>query len=177
MLEAALDAIVTMDGDGRVVDFNAAAERTFGWDREEARGRVLSELIVPPELRDASRRRPWRATWPRARRPCWAGASSCRRCAATARRSRSSSPSAAPTLDGEPLFVGYVRDLSGARAQQAALEEAEARFRQLVEQVPTVTYICDAGAALVDPLHQPADRALDRLRAGALWTSDPDFYG
>ena len=71
-------------------------------------------------------------------------------------------------VDGEPLFVGYVRDLSDARAQKAALEEAEARFRQLVEQVPTVTYICDAGEAARRPLHQPADRAVDRLRAGGV---------
>jgi len=51
MLEAALDCIVTMDADGRVVDFNAAAERAFGYAREEARGRNLGDLIVPPELR------------------------------------------------------------------------------------------------------------------------------
>src|SRR5829696_6025238 len=52
MLEAALDCIVTMDAGGLVVDFNAAAERTFGYSREEARGRSLGDLIVPPELRD-----------------------------------------------------------------------------------------------------------------------------
>ena len=176
MLEAALDAIVTMDGEGRIVDFNAAAERTFGWGREEARGRVLSELIIPPAPAGASRARPWRATWPRARRPCWAGASSCRRCAATAPRSRSSSPSAAPTWTGEPLFVGYLRDLTGARAQQAALEEAEARFRQLVEQVPTVTYICDAGEALAVRYISPQIEQWTGY-APEVWTSDPDFYG
>src|SRR5688500_16887749 len=53
MLEAALDCIVTMDAEGRVVDFNAAAERTFGYDRADARGRRLSELIVPPAQREA----------------------------------------------------------------------------------------------------------------------------
>ena len=52
MLEAALDCIVTMDPAGLVVDFNAAAERTFGYAREEACGRSLAELLVPPELRD-----------------------------------------------------------------------------------------------------------------------------
>jgi PAS domain S-box-containing protein len=51
-LEAALDCVVMADAAGRVVEFNAAAERTFGYRREEALGRTLAELIVPPSLRE-----------------------------------------------------------------------------------------------------------------------------
>jgi PAS domain S-box-containing protein len=51
-LEAALDCIVIADASGRVVEFNPAAERTFGYTREEALGRTLAELIVPPALRE-----------------------------------------------------------------------------------------------------------------------------
>jgi PAS domain S-box-containing protein len=40
------------DAAGRVVEFNQAAERTFGYTREEALGRTLAELIVPPSLRE-----------------------------------------------------------------------------------------------------------------------------
>jgi PAS domain S-box-containing protein len=35
-----------------VVEFNPAAERTFGYTRDEALGRTLAELIVPPSLRE-----------------------------------------------------------------------------------------------------------------------------
>jgi PAS domain S-box-containing protein len=55
ILEAALDSIITMDGDGRVIEFNPAAERTFGYRRENVVGRLLAELIVPPDLRQAHR--------------------------------------------------------------------------------------------------------------------------
>jgi PAS domain S-box-containing protein len=51
-LEAALDCVVIADLSGRVVAFNAAAERTFGYTRAEALGRTLAELIVPPSLRE-----------------------------------------------------------------------------------------------------------------------------
>jgi PAS domain S-box-containing protein len=51
-LEAALDCVVIADVSGRVVEFNPAAERTFGYTREEAVGRTLGELIVPPSLRE-----------------------------------------------------------------------------------------------------------------------------
>ena len=56
ILDAALDCIVVMGTDGRVVEWNAAAEQTFGYSRDHAVGRELSDLIVPPEMRKAHRR-------------------------------------------------------------------------------------------------------------------------
>ena len=46
MLEAALDAVVTMDADGRVIGWNHAAEAIFGYTADEAIGRDMAELIV-----------------------------------------------------------------------------------------------------------------------------------
>ena len=40
------------DASGRIVEFNPAAERTFGYSRKEALGRTMAELIVPPSLRE-----------------------------------------------------------------------------------------------------------------------------
>ncbi|HVH48144.1 MAG TPA: PAS domain S-box protein [Labilithrix sp.] len=51
MMEAALDAIVTMDHEGKITEFNAAAERTFGYSRREVIGRVLGDILVPEALR------------------------------------------------------------------------------------------------------------------------------
>jgi PAS domain S-box-containing protein len=51
-MEAALDCVILADASGRVVEFNPAAERTFGYTRDEALGRPLAELIVPPSLRE-----------------------------------------------------------------------------------------------------------------------------
>jgi PAS domain S-box-containing protein len=55
VMNAALDCIVSMDERGVVVDFNPAAEETFGYTRAEAVGAQLAELIIPPGLRDAHR--------------------------------------------------------------------------------------------------------------------------
>lgn len=56
ILESALDCIITIDRDGIVREFNTAAERTFGFSRDEAIGRELAELIIPPRMRDQHRR-------------------------------------------------------------------------------------------------------------------------
>lgn len=47
ILESAFDAIVTTDHEGRVVEFNAAAERMFGYSQSEVAGRDLAGLILP----------------------------------------------------------------------------------------------------------------------------------
>ena len=56
ILESALDCIITMDARGRVVEFNPASERVFGFTREEAVGKELAELIIPVALRESHRR-------------------------------------------------------------------------------------------------------------------------
>src|SRR5258708_39876686 len=53
ILETALDALVTMDHEGRIVEFNPAAERIFGFDRSEVIGRSPADSIIPPAWRDA----------------------------------------------------------------------------------------------------------------------------
>ena len=53
IVDTALDAVITIDEDGRVTGWNAQAERTFGWTREEVLGRVLAETIIPPRYRAA----------------------------------------------------------------------------------------------------------------------------
>jgi PAS domain S-box-containing protein len=52
ILDSVLDCIITMDADGIVIEFNAAAERTFGYTKAEAIGRPLADLIIPPALRE-----------------------------------------------------------------------------------------------------------------------------
>ena len=48
ILDTAHDAFIGMDADSRIVTWNAQAEKTFGWTREEAIGRNLAETIIPP---------------------------------------------------------------------------------------------------------------------------------
>src|SRR4029078_4086890 len=51
----ALDCIISIDHDGRVLEFNPAAERTFGYRKDEVLGKELASLIIPPAMRDQHR--------------------------------------------------------------------------------------------------------------------------
>src|SRR5690242_16428139 len=48
-----MTAVLVMGRDGRVRDLDAGAERLFGYPRNEALGALMSELIIPPRLREA----------------------------------------------------------------------------------------------------------------------------
>ena len=55
ILETALDCVITMDHAGKVVEFNPAAEKTFGYRRDQIIGEELCEFIIPRSLRERHR--------------------------------------------------------------------------------------------------------------------------
>jgi PAS domain S-box-containing protein len=55
ILEVSHDAYVSIDADGRILEWNPAAEALFGWTRAEVAGADLAGLIIPPDLRMAHR--------------------------------------------------------------------------------------------------------------------------
>ncbi|MFM8271181.1 MAG: PAS domain S-box protein [Gemmata sp.] len=56
ILHSALDSIISIDHEGRVVDFNPAAEFTFGCPAASVIGRLFGDLFVPPAYREAHKR-------------------------------------------------------------------------------------------------------------------------
>jgi PAS domain S-box-containing protein len=56
IINTALDAVVTLNAEGLITNWNSEAERTFGWSSQEALGRRLSEIIVPHRFREEHER-------------------------------------------------------------------------------------------------------------------------
>lgn len=55
MLDTAIDGVIGIDADDRLIEFNPAAEAIFGWQRDEVIGRPMADLLVPPQHRLAHR--------------------------------------------------------------------------------------------------------------------------
>lgn len=53
ILDSAFDAIVSMDADGRVINWNKRAEFIFGWSSSDIIGKTLSDTIIPPRFRES----------------------------------------------------------------------------------------------------------------------------
>ncbi len=125
ILEAALDCVVFMNTTGRVLEWNRAAEETFGWTREEVLGKDLADLLVPPDLREAHRR--GLAHYMATGEARVMG----RRLELTALTADGSELPVELTITrtaGEPpVFVGYMRDITERKRRERALMVAAER--------------------------------------------------
>ena len=127
VLEAALDAVISMDGSARITYVNSSFERTFGYRAEEAIGRELAEVIVPPSLREAHRQGLARYLATMESRILD------RRIEVAAMRADGSEFPAEITvtrtgLPGELAFTGYVRDITERLDAQRELMASRARL-------------------------------------------------
>lgn len=142
MLDAALDCIITINDDSYVMEWNQAAEHTFGYSRAYAIGRDLGELIIPSEYRDAHRSgmAHYLATGE--------GPVLRRRIELEGLRADGSrfpvelaiSPTA---VDGRLHFTAYLRDLSEHRTAEKQLQETERRLNAVLDNASVSIFLMD----------------------------------
>jgi PAS domain S-box-containing protein len=132
MLEAALDAVVTMDHRGRVVGWNHAAETTFGYRADEVVGREMADLIVPPSLRAAHRK--GLARFLETEHPV----SLDKRLELKGMHKNGTEFPVELTitriaLPGPPTFTGYLRDITDRLQAEAELRASRARLVEVAD--------------------------------------------
>lgn len=148
---AALDAIVVMDEDGRVLEFNPAAEQTFGYTAAEAIGQPVADLIVPPTMREAHRR--GMARFIETGVPHVIG----RRVEVEGmRRDGSTFPveltvTEVPT-GGPRIFTSHLRDLTEARRLAREMEDSRNRLHQVEKLSAMGSLLAGVAHELNNPL-------------------------
>jgi PAS domain S-box-containing protein len=160
ILESALDAIVTMDAAGRIVEFSPAAERMFGYTRSEAVGRVMAELIIPPALREKHQR--GMARYLAGGQPAVMG----RQIEITAlRRDGTEFPVELCIqridLAGAPFFTGFIRDITERKRAEEKLAASERFLHSLNEATPHWTYVFDLDVMCVTYVNRSILRDLN----------------
>ena len=141
-LARALDAVVTIDIEGRVINWNPQAEQLFGWPAADILQRRLSETIIPPAYREAHERGLARF------RETGEGPALNRRLELSAlRRDGTEFPvelTITPVrLQGSTVFSAFLRDITQQKQAQEALRESEASFRLLFSNNPLPMWVYD----------------------------------
>jgi PAS domain S-box-containing protein len=127
ILEAAHDAVISVDRSARVRYVNSAFEDIFGYRADEVTGREIAELIVPPSLREAHRQGFARHVATGERHILD------QRIEMTAMRADGSEFPAEVTVtrtgpSAEPAFTGYVRDITERKRAEQELMASRARL-------------------------------------------------
>jgi PAS domain S-box-containing protein len=149
ILNSALDCIVTIDHEGRITEFNPAAEQTFGYRRDEVVGRSMADVIIPPTFREMHRQGFARYLATGEARVLG------KRVEMTAVRADGSEFLVELTitrtpLDGPPSFTGYLRDITEHRRNENALHAAHAQVAQSEERWRLVFENSAIGVVLAD---------------------------
>jgi PAS domain S-box-containing protein len=139
---AALDAVITIDDRGMVVEWNRAAEQVFGYSRAEAVGREMAELIIPPRLHDAHRHgmAHYLAS---GEGPVLGRLVELPALRADGTEFPVDLYIAPIPIDGPPLFTGFARDITERKRAEAALKENAALAEQITKiaaSAPGVIY-------------------------------------
>ncbi len=148
ILDSAHDAFIAMDSAGRVSDWNRRAATMFGWSREEAIGRRLSEMILPPPEREAHEHglRRFLATGD------GTVMNSVIEVSAQNRQQRTFPVELTirPVRHRDGLsFCAFLRDISERKQAESALRQEQARFNALIGTVPDVIYFKDRQSRFV----------------------------
>jgi len=136
IVESSLDAIITIDSRGCVVDWNPAAERIFGYSAAEATGCLMSDLIVPEDLREAHRMGLQRAVESGENKLIG------QRIEIHATRKGGGAFDVELAITrlaadrGGDLFTAHVRDISSRKQADQAIKDSEALYHSLVENIP-----------------------------------------
>jgi PAS domain S-box-containing protein len=140
IVETALDAVITINAQGKVTGWNTQAEKTFGWSRAEVMGRELAELLIPDDLREQHR------TGLRHYVDTGAARVLNKRIemAALHRNGQQFPVELAITPIGfgdELMFSAFIRDITGRNRAEAALRESEQRFRTTANSAPVLIWM------------------------------------
>lgn len=132
VVETALDAIISIDHEEKIIEWNPAAEKIFGYSRELALGRTMADLILP-----SAELEKYHQHWPRNAGPN-RGRAAGQRIEMTAKRANGAEfpiEFAMMRISGEepPTFTAYIRDITEQKHAVEELRQSEERLRLLVE--------------------------------------------
>ncbi|MGJ7488446.1 PAS domain S-box protein [Variovorax sp. LT2P21] len=150
VLQSSLDAIITIDDDALIVDFNAAAEAMFERRRADVLQQPLHDLLLPPEQRG-----PFLRAVRRFKRTADSPLLNRRLEAAAVRADGSVFPiefsMVAVKVGDRQWFTATMHDISERKRVERALRDSEARALNIFEQ------------AAVGVIQQAADRRFLRV--------------
>jgi two-component system, cell cycle sensor histidine kinase and response regulator CckA len=142
ILETALDCIISIDRAGCIVEFNPAAEKTFGYTRADIIGLELAEVIIPPRFREMHRRGMAHYL------ETDAGPMLGKRIEISAMRADGTEfpvdlAIAFIRLKGQPMFTAYLRDISERRQAEDDLAKQRSFLRQVIDLNPHFIFAKD----------------------------------
>jgi diguanylate cyclase (GGDEF)-like protein/PAS domain S-box-containing protein len=143
IVAASYSGFVGADANGCIIEWNASAERIFGWPRAQALGRSLSELIVPPFLR-AAHEAGMRRYLETGKAPVIDRKIELPALTASGRQVTVEMTISTYEWKGKRCFGAFIDDISARIRTQQELEEKQELLDAVLESIDVAVVACDA---------------------------------
>jgi len=175
VVQGALDAVITIDRRGLVVEWNPQAETVFGYARNQALNRSLAELIIPARYREAHAQGMQRflAT----------GTEKIMRQRIEITALRQSGEEFPVELTVIPIRVGteiffssFIRDITERKRAEDQLQQTSAFIESMLDHLPNMVFVKDAKDLRFVRFNKAAEELLGYSRTELLGKNDYDFF-
>jgi len=161
IVDSALDAVVSINPQGQITEFNTSAEKTFGRRRDDVLGKDLAGLIIPHSLREQHRRGLERYL------STGTGAMLGKRVELTAMRADGKEfpvelAITRADLDRQTMFTGFIRDITERKRAEKQLRDSREQLRALAAHLHSMRE--EERARLASDLHDQLGRTLSDLK-------------
>ncbi len=159
IVDCALDAIISVNEAGIIIDWNPQAEILFGWTKEETVGQPIAEMIIPPALREGHLQ-----GFQRFLKTRQSTILNKRIEVSALNRKGDTFPieiSVNPyTVENTTIFSAFIRNITDRQKTELALRTSEERFRKIFSHSNDAIFVIDPDQATIVDVNSKASKML-----------------
>jgi PAS domain S-box-containing protein len=176
IIKNAPDAVIVMDANSRIVKWNPKAEQIFGWTADEVIGKPMHEFIIPEKYRESHIRgiRHFLATGegPVLNKTIEIEALN----KAGNEFSVSLSISSPIMVNGNFIFIGFIKDITERKLAEIRLMASENFLDSVIENLPNMLFVKEAQSLRFVKFNKAGEELLGYSREELIGKNDYDFF-
>ncbi|MFC0773375.1 PAS domain S-box protein [Terrimonas alba] len=183
IFNAAPDAVIVINDEGRIIKWNSKSEALFGWKADEVIGAPLSEMIIPPRYREVHKAG-LKHFLKTGEGPALGKAIEIQALNKN-NVEFDVSLSISPTLvNGKYLFIGFIRDITEKKQAEAQIQKQKQDIQDFIDSMSTLStkLSTDGKILMVNKIAlQASGLSMEELLntnflEGQWWTFDPEVH-
>jgi PAS domain S-box-containing protein len=176
IIKNAPDAVVVMDAESRIVKWNPKAEQIFGWVADEVIGQPMHNFIIPEKYRAAHLKglRHFLAT---GEGPVLNKTIEIEALNKSGKEfSVSLSISSPIVVNGNYIFIGFIKDITERRRAEGLLKASESFLDSVIENLPNMLFVKDAESLRFIKINKAGEELLGYSKEELIGKNDYDFF-
>ena len=169
------DAVIVINQEGKIVQWNPKTESTFGWTKEEVMGKHLYQTIIPERYREAHIKGMERflktGEGPVLNKTIEISALRKDNIEIDVALSISAS-----VVKGNYIFIAFIRDITEHKRLEQEIQQSQIFLNSIVENIPNMLFVKDARELRFIRFNKVGEELIGYTREELMGKNDYDFF-